>query len=392
MRKKVLVYLNKKLKDHLFIQETTTIKDIKEYLEKFGNVKVRMLINTKQEMSPFNTKEYDDLTLKSIWKNIKKPEIYLTSYLDVKMDERTLTKNKDVDKLILAKLDDKSLLNFCLTSKYGNQLCQDENFWLDRINSRYPLLKEFKPNYETWRQFFTRMTYYIAKLDEEFGIPYIPNKDYNPEEFYKRWNNSKYIYNTAMLKAALGGHTDIIKYLIDEKGARNFNETMASAARGGHTDIIKYLIDEKGANDFNEAMASAAEGGHIDIVKSMIEKGEVIGQEMDFDDAMGWAAYRNHLDIVNLMIDEKGARDFNTAMARAARSGHMEMVKYLIEKGARYFNGAMKEAVIGGHLDIVKLMIEKAAERNQWLNFYDAKKYAAYKGHTEIVNYLKQFI
>ena len=91
--------------------------------------------------------------------------------------ERSLTWNKDVDKEILLRLDDKTLLNFCKTSKYGNILCQDENFWIRKINSKYPLLKEFKHDNETWKQLFIRMTYYIAKLDEEFGIPYIPTED-----------------------------------------------------------------------------------------------------------------------------------------------------------------------------------------------------------------------
>ena len=215
--------------------------------------------------------------------------------------ERSLTGIKDVDLKILSELDDKSLLNFCQTSKYGNQLCQNEIFWINRIDRRYPYLKEFKKEDESWRRFFIRMTYYIAKLNEEFGIPYIPTKGYNPEEFYNGWNkDSKRIYNVAMTWAALGGHLNIVQYLIDKKGANDFNWALEDAAARGHLDIVQLMI-EKGASKFNNAMINAAEGGYLDIVKYLIEKAREKNQWLDFDYAMRLAAFRGHLKIVDYL-------------------------------------------------------------------------------------------
>lgn len=47
-----------------------------------------------------------------------------------------LTGNKDVDVLILNQLEDHELGAICQVNKYINSLCNDENFWLNRIINR----------------------------------------------------------------------------------------------------------------------------------------------------------------------------------------------------------------------------------------------------------------
>jgi ankyrin repeat protein len=289
---------------------------------------------------------------------------------------------KQFDKVALlalaSKMDDKTLLNFCNTDKYFNsKICKDDSFWAHRLNEKYPLLIEFKKG--TWKQFYLRMSYYIAKLEENFGIPYIPTKSYNPEDFYKEFKNKKYIFNTAMTYAAKGGNMDIVKLMI-EKGATAFNSSMMYAAEEGHMEIVKLMI-EKGATYFNAGLIIVAGRGYMEIVKLMIEKGAT-----NFNSGMNYAAGGGHMEIVKLMI-EKGATDFNWAISYAAEGGHIEIVKFLIEKGATNFNIAMTTAAEEGYMKIVKLLIEKGAD-----NFNNAIESAARGGHMEIVNYLKQFV
>ena len=201
--------------------------------------------------------------------------------------------DKNIYENIINFADDRTVLNMLRARPEFNE----SEFFIRVLDRKYPYLKELKEKDENWRHFFIRMVYYIAKLDEEFGIPYIPTKTYDPEVFYNLWNKNEDIYNTAMWRAAHGGHLEIVKYLIEEKGADKFNWSMARAANGGHLEIVKYLIDEKGASAFNWAMARAAEGGHLDIVK--------------------------------YLIDEKSASAFNWAMIEAAEGGHTEIVEYL---------------------------------------------------------------
>ena len=132
-----------------------------------------------------------------------------------------------------------------------------------QIERRYPLLIEFKKPNETWQHFFVQMTYYIHKLDEDFEIPYIPTKGYNPRVLFNKEDkynevlfNKEDKYNEAMKYAAQGGSLDLVKFFID-KGAKNWDYGMEGAAQGGSLDLVKFFID-KGAKDWEWGMNGAA--------------------------------------------------------------------------------------------------------------------------------------
>ena len=66
-----------------------------------------------------------------------------------------LSKQKDTDFLIMENLDDRSLLNYCMTNKRGSELCKDEDFWRRRFISKYgENVAKYKPVHRTWRQHF----------------------------------------------------------------------------------------------------------------------------------------------------------------------------------------------------------------------------------------------
>jgi hypothetical protein len=79
--------------------------------------------------------------------------------------------------------------------------------------------------------------------------------------------------------------------------------------------------------------------------------------------------------------------DFNPKMDTAARGGHLDIVKLMIEKGANDFNRAIVLAAGGGHLDIVKLMIEKGAT-----NFRDTVSAAAFNRQQDVLDYLDDYL
>ena len=60
---------------------------------------------------------------------------------------------KDVDYLIMEKLDDRDLLNFCLTDKYISELCNNDLFWKKRFSSRIGYGK-LKPSDMSWKQYY----------------------------------------------------------------------------------------------------------------------------------------------------------------------------------------------------------------------------------------------
>lgn len=75
---------------------------------------------------------------------------------------------KDVDREILNKLDDRSLLKACQIDKYTwNKVC-DDDFLRRRLLSKYPEIETWRFKGESWKRFFLRATRYIALLKEEF--------------------------------------------------------------------------------------------------------------------------------------------------------------------------------------------------------------------------------
>ena len=138
--------------------------------------------------------------------------------------------------------DDRTILSMLSV----NKKFRDENLFRRIIKRRYPLLIEFKQPNETWQHFFVNMTYYIHKLEEDYDIPYIPTKGYNPRVLFNRDDK----YNRAMYYAAEGGSLVLVEFFVN-KGVKNWN--MRGAAQGGSLDLVKLFI-QKGANDWDGGM------------------------------------------------------------------------------------------------------------------------------------------
>lgn len=87
-----------------------------------------------------------------------------------------LTGNKDVDYEILNSLNDKDLASYCSTKKEARKVCQDEQFWINRIIKYYgkeTLLGKGKANL-SYRDYYTSgkaETYTMCKEIEK--IPHL---------------------------------------------------------------------------------------------------------------------------------------------------------------------------------------------------------------------------
>lgn len=85
---------------------------------------------------------------------------------------------KDVDLMIMAKLDDKTLLNLGQTNKYLNSLFNKEIFWFNRCREKFGVTNYNENEYENWKTcYFTTMKAIKPYINE-------PWKFMKSENFY----------------------------------------------------------------------------------------------------------------------------------------------------------------------------------------------------------------
>ena len=234
--------------------------------------------------------------------------------------------NKDVYEYILNLADDKTTINMI---RANPKVFDNERVYEKVTRKRYPLLIEFRPPGLSWKEFYLRMVYTLAKLEEDYKIPYISTKGCNPEKILISATYGE-VYNSALSCAAAGGNIPLIDYFL-EKGSTNIDQALYSAGRYSNLNTVKYLIN-KGATNYELLFEAAAAGGKIDTMK---------------------------------FVFDTIALDIN---------GH-------------YIRTALSEAISHGHIDVVKFLIEKDIEI---LSYNIA--HAEYKNQHEIAEYLKNFI
>ena len=223
-----------------------------------------------------------------------------------------LTGNKDLDHIILNKLDDKDLVNVCQTNHKADEICKDQNFWMNRILSKFPsvdmdVLKKYKGS-RTWSD------YYIYDLRriifKENEIQQAAN-DGKLDHLIVLMSKINYDVADLAAGAAVNGHLDVLKYLVDKKGADTRYENDISlryASFNGHTDVVKYLVKRGGdihvLDDF--PLRHAAINGHLDTVKYLVENGANI--HADNEKYILSTYKRRYGKVVDYLVS-KGVRD-----------------------------------------------------------------------------------
>jgi len=200
-------------------------------------------------------------------------------------------------------------------------------------------------------------------------------------------NTNVYAPPSTLIEAVLSGSLDVVKQYFNTNPTPEINKTdnhgctgLHWAAQQGFTDIVAYLVD-KGANiNAKEKMrytplALAAIGGHLDIVKILQTDSNIDMKNIDGCSALHIAATNGFPDIVVFLLKHRADIDLQdnlkfTSLARAANSGHIGIVKLLLEANPRAdinrtnIDGhtALYQAALCGHKDIVALLLDEGAQ------------------------------
>lgn len=250
-----------------------------------------------------------------------------------------LTGNKNLDFVILNKLEDNDLVNVCQTNTAARDLCDDQRFWLNRIMFKFPylsldILKQYKGNRD-WSQ------YYIEDLRK---INLNNKKDYLKD----------------------GAHDGRLDHVMISVNKGVDVETMGSGIRyassEGYLDIVKYLVTMGGNVNYRKdyAIRSASKNNYFDIVKYLVENGADIHTKND--DPLIWASINGNLNMVKFLVNS--GSDIHTIhdlpIREASKNGHLEVVKYLVEEGANARakrDMAIEMATKNGHTDVVNYLV-----------------------------------
>lgn len=156
---------------------------------------------------------------------------------------------------------------------------------------------------------------------------------------------------TALIEAAMEGHVEVVRLLLENKADVNEKITKAcatalmAAACNGHTETVKLLLENKAdinaeTSNGGTALQYAAYKGHIEVVKLLLEnKADVNAKIVGGRTALMAAAEKGYSDIVKLLLENKAdvnakTEDGLTALRIAIDKEHAEVVKLLKAAGA----------------------------------------------------------
>ncbi|XP_067661803.1 ankyrin repeat domain-containing protein 50-like [Haliotis asinina] len=214
--------------------------------------------------------------------------------------------------------------------------------------------------------------------------------------------------------ACRGGNVEMVKYVLSQKmvniNSRGFQEMspLMRAALMGHTDVIKLLVS-KGADvtqldgGGDNILHYACRGGNVEVVKYVLSLNMVNINSRGFQTMtpiLG-AALKGHKDVVELLVNtgkhlilvDNGG---DTILHYACRGGHVEVVTYVLSQNISDMNSRgfqkmspLMRAALTGHTDVIKLLVSKGADVTQLDGGGDnILHYACRGGNVEVVKYV----
>eukprot|EP00919_Chromeraceae_sp_WS-2016_P020884 GHVR01049562.1.p1 GENE.GHVR01049562.1~~GHVR01049562.1.p1 ORF type:complete len:536 (-),score=115.29 GHVR01049562.1:347-1954(-) len=223
--------------------------------------------------------------------------------------------------------------------------------------------------------------------------------------------------NTALHLACVGGHVDVIEYLI-EKGANIHavgfvkRRCLHKASFTGHLEVVQLLL-EKGAHkdleepdeDGNTALQLACGGGRLEVVEELLRhRANPLAVGLLDRTALHMACRNDHVDVATLLLDRTkidiNARDEdgNTALHLGASKGYVDVCALTLERHAdanargKAQRTPMHMVCQAGHLQVLFLLLDKGATDLE-LTDRDGRTalhLAAASGHLNVVRVLVQ--
>lgn len=138
----------------------------------------------------------------------------------------------------------------------------------------------------------------------------------------------------------------------------NTTNLLLEAATCGNILEVRRLLQNTSSNDTFEPLIQAAKAGHLECVKLLVDRSKYLN-----NDALCVAAKNGHAQCVEYLIPISLPHDMqNKALREACYHGHVECVQLLIPvSNFSEHNdpaGALGAAVVGGHHDCMEAVYD----------------------------------
>ena len=239
-----------------------------------------------------------------------------------------------VEKLVLSKLDSTSVGMFARASKETRRVVNESRRWsatnrTDRrfstdlkardIETKDMLVYALEKNE---LQKTHRLVSFFAGRGRFECVKYLLE-----EEFRESWGIKDRQNAFGTIVAAKGGHFKCLKYLV-ERGRCALSERACAEACGiGSLKILRYCRNHFAPWN-NRCLERASLGGHKDIVLFLLKHRAPI---QSANPAI-FAAEGGHLDIVEILYNHGGVLFDERVAEQAAEMGYLDILKFIVEK------------------------------------------------------------
>ena len=231
-------------------------------------------------------------------------------------------------------------------------------------------------------------------------------------------NFSDEYQRTALMRAAMGGQTDIVQTLLSAKGIDPNHTTnlfgytaLMNAAYDGHTETVRALMGAEGIDvnlanrNGDTALTLAVQRDQTEVVRALIDAKDIDVNVTNGDglSALMIAAKRARTETIQALLDAESINvnvaspSYGTALMRASHWDHIESVQALLNAEGIDVNLANRHGVTPlmvaaqyGHTEIAQTLIDcegiDVNIENEFGN--SALTLAAVNGHVRIVQAL----
>ncbi|MDE1463242.1 ankyrin repeat domain-containing protein [Spartinivicinus poritis] len=217
---------------------------------------------------------------------------------------------------------------------------------------------------------------------------------------------------TPLMLAAEAGHYKAVELLVKNKASTERldqygNTPLMLAAGAGHPEVVNALL-KYGADiesytqpqDYTPLMKAAA-NGEVAIVALLLRHGANLhAKSWDERTALMHAATNDRGEVIRLLVENKAkfeAEDDEgkTALMIAAEKNSLNAAKVLLELGAKPNHFGLRKtwhpltlAAKNGHLEMIKLLLENGADIKAHSKLHSAEHYARKHGHLDVAEFL----